>query len=223
MLLGAALVASAILLWGSTSGDSVISAPSTTFDVPTRTNDPSEQTPVVQDLDLGSPPPESGDDPLINWWLLLQILVAAMIAWLVLRFFRERASTPPPDPRDAPDELAELLAATSVSQERAEVFGGEPRNAVVACWVALEDGLAAAGLTPAASETSLDLSSRVLDRWEVPPGALADLAVLYREARFSRHPITDTQRDQAVAALAAIHASLARSAQFARAQTGGQE
>ncbi len=213
LLLLAALVASAVLLWGSTSGESVISAPNTTFDIPTQTNDSSAQTPVLQELDLGAPPPDSDGNSLINWWLLVQIVVAALVAWLVLRFFREREAAQADDPVDPPDELAELLEATSVDDRRGDALGGEPRNAVVACWVALEDGFAAAGLTPAPSETSLDLTSRVLGRWQVPSDALETLAGLYREARFSRHPITEAERDQAVSALRSIHISLLRAAQ----------
>lgn len=208
LLLLAALVGSAVLLWGSTSGDSVVSAPTATFDTPTPTRDTSSQTAPVQDLDLGSRPADSEGASFINGWLLLQIVIAALIAWWALRFFRERELAEPVDPVDAPDELAELVDATSPEDPGGRRFGGEPRNAVVACWVALEDGLESAGLTPAPSETSLDLTVRVLDRWQVPAEALHTLATLYREARFSRHAITVRDRDEAVAALGTLHSSL---------------
>ncbi|MGB3258957.1 MAG: DUF4129 domain-containing protein [Ornithinimicrobium sp.] len=214
LLLLAALLGSAVLLWGSTSGDSVISAPTATFDTPTPTRDTSSQTAPVQDLDLGSPPADSESGSFINGWLLLQIVIAALIAWWALRFFREGDRVEPVDPVEGTDELAQLLDATSTKDPDGRRFGGEPRNAVVACWVALEDGLASAGLTPAPSETSLDLTVRVLDRWQVPAEALHTLATLYREARFSRHAITVGERDQAVAALGSIHSSLRHAAEI---------
>ncbi|MGB3827329.1 MAG: DUF4129 domain-containing protein [Ornithinimicrobium sp.] len=202
-----AVLAAVLMLWGSTSGDSLISAPNTTFDIPQESRDASAPSPALPTLVPGAPSdPDSGS--LINGWLVLQILVGALIAWFVVRFFRNREPAEPPDLSEAPDPLTELLEATAVDHRRKTAFGGEPRNAVVACWVALEDGLSAAGLTASPSETSLDLTLRVLHQWQVPAEALNDLALLYREARFSRHPITEAQRDQAVDALRVIHTSL---------------
>ena len=45
-----------------------------------------------------------------------------------------------------------------------------------------------------------DYVGDVLARWEVDPAALTELAELYREARFSTHPMTDAHRDRALAA-----------------------
>lgn len=211
--LAAGMLATALLLWGSTSGDPLISAPSTTFDVPEGRNQQPAATPTLADPEPGAPP-EANSDSIINGWLLLQVLVAALLAWLILRLFRNREPAEPEGFVEPPDPLAELLEATALDGrgDAPAPFAGEPRNAVVACWVALEEGLARAGLAPAPSETSLDLTLRVLQRWEVDPQTLSDLAALYREARFSRHPITAAQRDEAVAALRDIHHTLRRAA-----------
>jgi hypothetical protein len=50
----------------------------------------------------------------------------------------------------------------------------------------------------------------VLHALDLDPRAIERLARLYREARFSRHPLGEDARAQAAAALEALHADLAR-------------
>ena len=56
----------------------------------------------------------------------------------------------------------------------------------------------------------------MLDLVGADPGAVTELADLYREARFSDHPMTDDHRQAALEALDTIHRSLG----LARAVTG---
>ena len=55
-------------------------------------------------------------------------------------------------------------------------------------------------------ETSSEFALRLLDLAEADPRAVADLAALYREARFSDHRLDEPARERARTALAAIHA-----------------
>lgn len=98
-----------------------------------------------------------------------------------------------------------VLAATSPGARRVALAEGDPRNAVVACWVALEDAVQQSGMARRPSETAAELAARVLRTWRVPEGTVLELLDLYREARFSRHPVTAAQRDRALSALTEVH------------------
>jgi hypothetical protein len=87
---------------------------------------------------------------------------------------------------------------------------GPPRNAIVAAWVALEGAAGAAGLPRHPAETSTEYVTRVLRVWDVDPRSLAELAALFREARFSTHPLTEAHRQRAITALATIRSDLGR-------------
>lgn len=200
-----------IMVWGASSGDPVLAPPSSTFEFQTPSNRP---PPTVPDFGLATQPPvETGEasSSSVSWWLIVQIAALLLLAYLAFRWLRKRSVRVVGTFVEPVDELEQLLEATAVDPQ-APAFAGEPRNAVVACWVALEDGLTASGVVPERSETSLDLTVRVLTRWEVDPATLSTLAELYREARFSRHPITTAQRDAAVGALSEIHSTLRRAA-----------
>jgi hypothetical protein len=86
---------------------------------------------------------------------------------------------------------------------------GSPRNAIVECWLRLEEDVAAAGLPRHVSETSAEFTTRVLGWYAIDPAPIADLAALYREARFSRHELGQGERDRALVALRRVHAMLA--------------
>lgn len=85
---------------------------------------------------------------------------------------------------------------------------GSPRNAIVACWMALERACRDSGLPGNSAETSTEFTARVLGRYATAPQAVTALAAKYREARFSEHTMTESDREQAVAALERILADL---------------
>uniref|UniRef100_UPI0033655E49 DUF4129 domain-containing protein n=1 Tax=Intrasporangium sp. TaxID=1925024 RepID=UPI0033655E49 len=109
---------------------------------------------------------------------------------------------------DSPQVPEEVLAGADHGLEALE--RGAPRNAIVAAWVALEDAAGAAGLPRHPAETSTEYVVRVLRVWDVDPRSLAELAGLYREARFSTHPLAEDHRRRAVTALATIRNDLGR-------------
>lgn len=123
-----------------------------------------------------------------------------------------------------PDRLDAIAAAVGrdAAAQRAVLLGGEPRNAIVESWSRLERQLADAGVERRPTDTSTDLVVRTLDRLAVDPDALGSLAALYREARFSAHPIGESQRRAALAALDTIHAGFDAPAGLgARPRAGG--
>lgn len=160
---------------------------------------------VEQTVDLGW----LGD--LITWAIFLGVLVG--IAALGRMVWQRRWRPPPPAPvvefealpaREIADRLAEDAEA-----QREAISQGEPRNGIVRCWLLLQGSVAAAGLPPGPSETSTEFTVRVLHALDLDPRAIHQLAQLYREARFSRHPLGEDARAAAAAALDTLHADLA--------------
>jgi hypothetical protein len=82
---------------------------------------------------------------------------------------------------------------------------GGPRDSIVACWLRLEEIVAAGGVQARRSETSTELVTRVLHELDLDPLPVAELASLYLEARFSEHPMGEAHREQARSALRRLH------------------
>jgi hypothetical protein len=69
--------------------------------------------------------------------------------------------------------------------------------------------VADAGLPRHVAETSAEFTTRVLASYSLDPSPVNELAALYREARFSVHPMEQADRDRALIALRHVHAALA--------------
>jgi len=196
-----------VLLWGASSRVPLVGPPQgTPVPVP-----PPPPATVADTTAVTQAPrtPIEGAGTNIPWEQIIigLILMAALI--LLLRWLLARDWEPEEvDLHEQPDEIALLLEATSAESRARALTEGDPRNAVVGCWVALEDAAERAGLERYAAETSAEFTTRVLGAWSVPVDTIEELAGLYREARFSRHPVTEGQRQAAVTALERIHASL---------------
>lgn len=104
-------------------------------------------------------------------------------------------------------ELAEVREAVRAGLADIDE-GGDPRRAVIACWLALEKAAARAGVERLASETPTELVTRVLAAHRLNPQALDRLASLYRDARYAPHDVTGDMRDAARQALTELDAQL---------------
>lgn len=141
-------------------------------------------------------------DLLLAVGIAIALVVVALIVWYVVAFLR-RVSLPHRERRSRPGEFDEAPADVAEALSQAvddvlvEIERGETRDAIIACWLRLEDVAAAAGVARRAAETSTELTERVLATFQVNAAALARLAALYREARFSAHPMPDAARDEA--------------------------
>lgn len=204
-----------LLVWSSSSGSSLVGEPQGTWGPPPLTL-PAEPP---RDLEAETVPEGAGDladGPALNQWVVdavqLVILLALVVGLLhLLRqlLARERRESPGLL-RERDEELSALLEASGEEVRYRALTQGDPRNAVVACWVALEEAVHRSGLEDDPSMTASELTTTVLSRWEVDPRAIRDLSAAYREARFSRHPVTEDQRRAAVEALETIHHDLHR-------------
>lgn len=186
----------------------------------------------VNDRNYCDPPPEGIDDhrdlvddnpppfwlELLTWIFLGGILlgVTALVVWLLVEVARQARARRAQDDVRAAVEFDVLDAAARVSEsitldadeQDALLRTGEPRNAIVAAWHRFEVQGERAGVPRRPSETSSEFAIRVLDLVEADTGPVNALAELYREARFSEHPMTEEHRDRALAALGAIRRSL---------------
>jgi hypothetical protein len=120
------------------------------------------------------------------------------------------------------DGEEERLAQAVDSGRRALLDGDDARTAVIACYLAMQESLAGSGVARRASDTPQDLLERAVAGGLPAAASTAELTALFREARYSTHPMDGGHRDRATAALAAIADGLrARSAAAgARADAG---
>jgi hypothetical protein len=221
----AALVASAVcagvvvVAWAATTGPVAVMSPSgrtrSFAPAPTTTSasEPTMGGTSPQELARGIPPAHDlswlGD--LIAWALVLGVLALALwgLRYVVLHRWRR---PPPPLTADA-EPLPEVRAAAALVEDAAQRMAalqeGDPRNGIVRCWMRLEESVADAGLPRKAHETSVEFTVRVLHVLDLDPHAIGELAGLYREARFSEHPLTEDARTAARDALTRLQDDLA--------------
>ena len=146
------------------------------------------------------------------------VLVLVLVAYF-LRFMAERVRMrtdirryrrPAPDRLGpAPDRPDPAVLAAAVEAGLRDLDDGSPGEGVIACWVQLERAAADAGAERAAPETPSELAGRLIDTRGVEAGPLVRLAELYREARYSTHPVPESARTQARSLLEEVRADLA--------------
>lgn len=154
---------------------------------------------------------------IIVWAFQALVLAAVLVALGFLAFVAVRAIRLPGkaeartdvafDVLAEPGRVADTMAADATAQDEL-LRDGEPRNAIVAAWHRFEVQGERAGVSRRASETSSEYALRVLDLVGADHGAVNRLAGLYREARFSEHPITEEHRAIALDALSVVRKGL---------------
>lgn len=141
--------------------------------------------------------------------VVLAVLLGVMV-WTLAREItrrRVRGKMPPPQlSRTASaEEVVAALDAGLIDLSDADL---DPRRAVIACWLRLEQAAAAAGTPRQAADTPTDLVSRLLGQHHVSGDVLASFADVYREARYATHAVDERMREQARAALQRLRAEL---------------
>jgi ABC-type transporter Mla MlaB component len=102
----------------------------------------------------------------------------------------------------------DLVAALDAGLEELSDADRDPRRAVIACWVRLEQAAAAAGTPRHPGDTPTDLVGRLLAEQQVDSQVLAALLEVYRQARYATHTVDDQMREQAREALQRLRADL---------------
>lgn len=138
------------------------------------------------------------------------VLLIMMVTATVLAAARNRTKLPPVVLTGGPDDpkvpAAQPLA---VAAERglAEVgnLALDPRAAIIACYAAMEQALAAApGAAPRDSDTPSEVLARAVGNRTISGGSATALVELFAEARFSSHTMTEVHREDAERALRTV-------------------
>ncbi|MET8348849.1 DUF4129 domain-containing protein [Micromonospora sp. NPDC005206] len=154
--------------------------------------------------------------------VLLGLAIAAVLGyltWILVRGAVRRTTRALPAQRGrrtAEGTAREVVAALDAGLVELDDRDTDPRVAVIACWVRLEEAAATAGVPRRPGDTPTDLVTRLL-RGDPSAGVpaivsadvLAEFAHVYREARYATRPVDERTRDQARAALRRLRHELA--------------
>ncbi|MEU8263558.1 DUF4129 domain-containing protein [Micromonospora sp. NPDC048999] len=177
---------------------------------------------AVEPRDAGQP--ASGEIPqwiltaaLVVLGLAMLTVVGYMLWTLVGGALRRSARAIPRQRarRTVTGTAREVMAVLDAGLVELDDRSTDPRTAVIACWVRLEEAAEEAGVPRLAGDTSTDLVSRLLrgdPAAGVPAIASADVldgfARVYREARYATHTVDERMRDQARDALRRLRGEL---------------
>ena len=138
-------------------------------------------------------------------------LIIVPIWRLVRDLVRRRGGRMPPEPavRSSEQTAEEVVAALDAGLVDLSASDSDPRRAVIACWVRLEQAAAVAGIPRNVGDTPTDLVTRLLSaRSGVSADVLAPFAEVFREARYATHTVDERMRGQARYALRRLRGEL---------------
>ncbi|WP_245677581.1 DUF4129 domain-containing protein [Nocardia acidivorans] len=189
-------------------------------------NDQSEQTvttgppttSVTEPVETVTPPPESLPDPPLSGTVLVLVAVGAVALVLVAMTGlvvvavsssrRPETKTTGAEP-NTPTEAVSLAKVAEMGLAAMIAPGQDPRTAIIACYVAMERGLAQAReVAPLASDTPSEVLARAFDRGFLHDASARELVALFEEARFSPHSMLEWQRMRAEQLLRIVLADL---------------
>lgn len=147
----------------------------------------------------------------VLYTLLGLVLLAVIVACVLLLRRRpaDHGTLPPEDASLADGERTGLRAAVRSGQQALAQLD-DARAAIIACYLAMERSLAAAGADRTDADTPAEFLDRAAAAGLVRTAAAGQLTGLFYEARFSRHELASTQRRAAEQALRQLDADLAR-------------
>ena len=172
--------------------------------------------------DAGAPPPGTSAPPverpaepepssnvfsLLAFSTVLLMMLVFVGAAIIGR--RQRRRTPPvtatageyltATTASAPDPLAR---AAEVGLAEAEDLSREPREAIIACYAAMEHELEnSPNVVPRESDTPTEVLARAVEHHALRADNATELVELFEEARFSPHVMTEQHREAAIRAL----------------------
>jgi hypothetical protein len=156
-------------------------------------------------------PDWAGRAVLVGLAVLLAVVIA-LIVWAIVRDQLRRRSgrvRRRPTREDLPTTADDLVAALDAGLLDLSDTDLDPRRAVIACWLRLEQAAADAGTPRRPGDTPGELVGRLLAEQQVDASVLADLAAVYREARYATHTVDETMRADARQALQRLRTDLA--------------
>jgi len=154
---------------------------------------------------MPTPPRATGNGFTVPSWvpwtaLVIVALTIAAGAWLLLR--RRRETMAP-----APSDRTATSAAVQAAMTALDTVD-DPRQAVIAAYVAMQQSLAATGIARSPAEAPREYLQRVLVASSATEREARTLTGLFEEARFSTHPVSERVRELALSALSSLRAHL---------------
>ena len=149
---------------------------------------------------------------VVAWTLrALLVVIVVVAALLVVRAVVRRLHPHPVTHKDEVEGpmLPDVLLA-GVRASEAQLDRGTSGEAVINAWLTLERTAVAIGVDDDRSRTPAELVATLLAGQDVDRTAIERLAELYREARFSTHPVREDQREAAREALRTVREDLTR-------------
>ncbi|MFI5890725.1 DUF4129 domain-containing protein [Actinoplanes sp. NPDC051513] len=144
--------------------------------------------------------------------LLIAVVVLVIVVWAIVRDQARRRArkgrSGAVESKQGARTAEEIAAALDAGLEELSDTDRDPRRAVIACWVRLEQAAAAAGTPRSPGDSPTDLVGRLLREQQVDGQVLAALLEVYREARYATHTVDDQMRRQARSALERLRADL---------------
>ena len=215
LMLGVAAVALVVL---ASAGGSVRPVSESTLsasprELPTQSSSVSLNAPTPIDGPEGKEanPIQMPDWLKALWQALVYTAIALIVLFLIRALYRfvRKVEIPEVEPDDADWERMKVdRLAEAVESGLLAVDSGTATDGVIACWVALEDAAASAGVPREPSETPAEFTVRVLGVGGISEPELLRLAQLYREARYSTHGSSEEARAEARAALVRLRDDL---------------
>lgn len=149
------------------------------------------------------PLPAHGAPPDLSWvkWVLLGVVIAAVLvvlAIIVMRLLavRKMYDARPDDEIEVADaalpDLPTLQQGAARAEERLLAIGN-PTDAIIAAWLALEEAADSSGVHRQPSQTPTEFTADVLGRTGVPAEPVQTLLGLYLRARFAAQPSSDQE------------------------------
>ena len=182
---------------------------------------------TTQAPDTTSTRPVPGDDEaepdtnvigyLIPPMLILMVLVVVGTAVMSRRQRRSAAQylgdDAVPAAAETPTAGASLVRAAEVGLAEIGDRTREPREAIIACYAAMERELTRVpGAVPQDCDTPSEVLARAVHNGALRADSATELVELFEEARFSPHVMTEEHRDAAVSVLERVLAELPDSA-----------
>ncbi|OBB09434.1 hypothetical protein A5662_08720 [Mycobacteriaceae bacterium 1482268.1] len=175
-----------------------------------------QQPPAVDTPPTGTPPPppEPPEDlepsstvfSVLAGATMLLMMVAFVGAAIAGRRQRRRAPVAATDDgyRPAPTSPASdsLARAAEVGLAEAADLSREPREAIIACYAAMEHQLEnSPDIVPRESDTPSEVLARAVEHRALRADSATELVELFEEARFSPHVMTEAHRETAMRVL----------------------
>lgn len=139
---------------------------------------------------------------------LVGVALAGVIAVAMAGQRKPRPAAPPLAPA-APTVAGSLARAAEMGLAAMNAPGQDPREAIIACYVAMERGLSFdRAAAPLASDTPMEVLARAFERGALHDASARELVALFEEARFSPHSMLEWQRMRAEQLLRIVLADL---------------